>query len=324
MFHREQEELSILRAQYLTQLAHTRELESRTDDLQQQLDRTRCIMTNTSSGDLMLLQHTAGRLHLLRELTSRTFDDFFSARAQYSSWCRAQQNAYKAQAKRSLAEIKVKSEVARAAQEDALLKCRQFLKDITVPPTADATAASTTRRRRLSLSRAPPPSPQVSFSAPLAMSFQEQQERAAAVLAAARERNSSLCLEFQQSSAKLLQQRRTKPPAGEKQRKETKRGGKNPLFASLPYVTSRNNDGDGPDVSPVPTASPVPLPTPGPSLESRLALSRPVLSKVVLSNRRRARARVGAGGGVAMRGDAGSLLATSPSPKAEVRIHSYD
>jgi hypothetical protein len=200
MFFREQEELAMLRAQYLTQLANTREKESRMEDLQQQLDRTKCVMMHPNSGDLMLLHHTAARLYLLRELTARTFDDFFSARAQYSTWCRAQQNAYKSQAKKTLSEIKVKAEKNRAAQEEAVVRCRQFLNDVTIsdPSTTSDLSAQVKKapsRRRLSLSQTLS-SPDKGFSVPLDSSFADFEQQAGEVLRRATRRNEQLTAHY--------------------------------------------------------------------------------------------------------------------------------
>lgn len=227
MFNREHEELNILRTQYLTQLASTREKESKMEDLQQQLDRTKCVMMHPNSGDLMLLHHTAARLHLLRELTSRTFDDFFSARAQYSSWCRAQQNAYKSQAKKTLSEIKVKSEKNRAAQEEAIVRCRQFLKDVTTPDAISDISTQvkmTPSRRRLSLSQTLP-SPQKGFSVPLDKSFEEFKDQAEEVLMRATHRNEQITahyLAMSSSSSVITDNNPSTPSRGKSDRRESK------------------------------------------------------------------------------------------------------
>jgi hypothetical protein len=150
IFHRDLEELNSVREAYLTQLARTREMESRMEDMQQQLDRTKSVLLNPQSGDLLLLQYMACRLHLLRELTSGDYDDFFSARAQYSTWCTAQQQLYKETALKSLEGLQKEVELIRSSQEDALLQSKSFLKAITATIASDASPD----RSRLSASMA--------------------------------------------------------------------------------------------------------------------------------------------------------------------------
>ena len=109
------------------------------EDLQQQIDRTKCILNNYDSGDLLLLNYMASRLYLLRELTSRDYDDFFTARAQYSSWCKEQQQLYIQITENSLNNQKVYLDIAKIAQNTTFEQTKQFLTDITRPSDAYGT-----------------------------------------------------------------------------------------------------------------------------------------------------------------------------------------
>jgi hypothetical protein len=133
------EELDHHRSEYLTQLAHTRELESKMDDIQQQIDRTKLILHNSDSGDLLLLTYMAARLYLLRELTSRDYDDFFTARAQYSSWCQEQQQLYLHLVQESLQSQDKLSTISKLIQNLCFEQTKDFLLSLTEqkmnPPT---------------------------------------------------------------------------------------------------------------------------------------------------------------------------------------------
>jgi hypothetical protein len=143
IYHRELEELDNIRSQYLTQLAQTRELESRMEDLQQQIDRTKCILNNADSGDLLLLNYMASRLYLIRELTSRDYDDFFLARAQYSTWCLEQQKYYIQIARNSLGNQKALLNISKTAQNACHEQAREFLGDITSPSLVTSSSIET-------------------------------------------------------------------------------------------------------------------------------------------------------------------------------------
>jgi hypothetical protein len=129
IYHRELEELDHIRSEYLTKLAQTREYESKMDDLQQQIDRTKLILHNNSndSGDLLLLNYLASRLYLLKELTSRDYDDFFTARAQYSSWCNEQQQLYLQLGKESLFHQKKILKISKLIQKLSFEQTKRFL-----------------------------------------------------------------------------------------------------------------------------------------------------------------------------------------------------
>jgi hypothetical protein len=142
IYHRELEELDHIRSEYLTQLAQTREVESKMDDLQQQIDRTKLILRNSSttdthsvvdSGDLLLLNYMASRLYLLKELTSRDYDDFFTARAQYSSWCNDQQQLYLTLGKESLFHQQKYLKISKLIHNLAFEQSKRFLFQITQP-----------------------------------------------------------------------------------------------------------------------------------------------------------------------------------------------
>lgn len=124
----------------MTQLAQTRELESKMEDLQQQIDRTKCILNNYDSGDLLLLNYMASRLFLLRELTSRDYDDFFTARAQYSTWCKEQQQLYLQITENSLNNQKIYLNIAKTAQNTGFEQTKRFLSDITRPSDFNGTS----------------------------------------------------------------------------------------------------------------------------------------------------------------------------------------
>lgn len=136
IYHRELEELDHIRSEYLTQLAQTREYESKMDDLQQQIDRAKLILHNNpdDSGDLLLLNYMASRLYLLKELTSRDYDDFFTARAQYSSWCNEQQQLYLQLGKESLFYQKKYLKISKLIQKLSFEQTKRFLYQITLQP----------------------------------------------------------------------------------------------------------------------------------------------------------------------------------------------
>ncbi len=160
MYSRELEDLDITREQFLTQLAATRELQSKQDDIQQQLDRTRNLLANQSSGDLLLLSYLGSRLQLLRELT--TGDDFFNARAKYASWCLQQHSQLMENAKKHLTATKLALEVNHALRDECFHQCRAFLKDViadvaekdggsSVPTTARRSSVVASSARRTSI-----------------------------------------------------------------------------------------------------------------------------------------------------------------------------
>jgi hypothetical protein len=101
------------------------------DDIQQQIDRTKLILNNSDSGDLLLLTYMASRLHLLRELTSRDYDDFFTARAQYSSWCQEQQHLYLQLAQESLQNQEKLSQISKLIRNLCFEQTKDFLLQVT-------------------------------------------------------------------------------------------------------------------------------------------------------------------------------------------------
>mmetsp|Transcript_20112 Transcript_20112/g.28913 ORF Transcript_20112/g.28913 Transcript_20112/m.28913 type:complete len:583 (+) Transcript_20112:66-1814(+) len=276
VFKREKEDLESARSKFLTQLARTREAESRMEDLQQQLDRTRCMLENPDSGDLLLLNYMASRLHLLRELTSRNYDDFFSARAQYSAWCRGLQNMYKEHATRCLEEIKATRQSSRAMQEESLLKCRTFLREITscdigAGITSDSAGGRGSTRgprtkRRLSLSQTLP-TVHSGFYAPTSLSFDELWERGDEIISA-KQAEKAVSHTPVKNVGEISEVE--EPPFANVQ--ETKTAAVTPTIES---TTARGINSER--IS-------------GPSLEVQMTRDRPVLSTRVLSTRKPPRA----------------------------------
>lgn len=130
LFHRESEDLEVQRHQYLAQLVRTREVESKMQNLKQKLDRTENILNNPHSADLLRLNYMASKLFLLRDITSKNYEDYFSARGNYATWSLDHQARYTATVNQALEHARLAVDKCRTQHETTLLKCKQLMTEV--------------------------------------------------------------------------------------------------------------------------------------------------------------------------------------------------
>lgn len=142
LFHRESEDLEFHRKQYLLQLVQTREVESKMQNLKQKLDRTRNILNNPQSADLLRLNFMSSKLFLLRDITSKNYEDYFTARGNYTTWSLEHQSRYTATTNQALDKARMSMENLRHQNEAAVLRCRQLMSDVITGDVTDGVTSS--------------------------------------------------------------------------------------------------------------------------------------------------------------------------------------
>lgn len=130
LFHREAEDLDVQRSQYLAQLVQTREVEAALQSVKHKLDRTENILNNPLSADLLRLNYMASKLFLLRDITSKNYEDYFSARGHYSAWNSDHQAKYMVTTNQALDKARMAAENCRSQHEESLLICQQLMSDV--------------------------------------------------------------------------------------------------------------------------------------------------------------------------------------------------
>ena len=130
LFHRESEDLEIQRNMYLTQLVQTREIEGKIHTLKQTLDRCEYILNNADSADLIRLNYLACKLHLLRDITAKNYEDFFAARGNYASWGLQHLSNFTAITTKALDKARISRENCRSRHEETILSCQKLISDV--------------------------------------------------------------------------------------------------------------------------------------------------------------------------------------------------
>mmetsp|Transcript_8333 Transcript_8333/g.14121 ORF Transcript_8333/g.14121 Transcript_8333/m.14121 type:complete len:573 (+) Transcript_8333:40-1758(+) len=132
LFHRESEDLDFHRKQYLQQLVLTREAESKLQNVKQKLDRTRNLLNHPRSADLLRLNYLASKLFLLRDITSKNYEDYFTARGNYTTWSLEHQSRYTTATNQALDQARVAVETLHQQHQESILNCRQLMNDAIV------------------------------------------------------------------------------------------------------------------------------------------------------------------------------------------------
>ena len=99
-------------------------------NLKQKLDRTENILNNPQSADLLRLNYMASKLFLLRDITSKNYEDYFSARGNYATWSLDHQTRYTATTNKALEHARKAMESCRTQHEETVLKCQQLMTDV--------------------------------------------------------------------------------------------------------------------------------------------------------------------------------------------------
>jgi hypothetical protein len=103
-------------------------------NLKQKLDRTDNILHHNSrrsrSADLLRLNYMASKLFFLRDITSKNYEDYFSARGNYATWSLDHQSRYSSITNQALDEARVAAETCRSQHETSTQKCQQLMTDV--------------------------------------------------------------------------------------------------------------------------------------------------------------------------------------------------